>query len=57
MRLFDMSLKLRVRYINYLENLIMLNIRAKMIEENRRLTGDEIEGIIHKELTKLKEQV
>lgn len=57
MRLFDMSIKLRRTYINYIENLIMLEIRTKMVEENRRLTGDEIEKIVHKELTKIKEQV
>lgn len=44
-------------WINYCEHKINFDISAKMLEVNRRLTSDEIEEIIHKNLVFLKGQV
>ncbi len=44
-------------WIDYHEHKINFDICAKMLELNRRLTSDEIEEIIHKNLDFLKEQI
>lgn len=44
-------------WIDYYEHKINFDICAKMLELNRRLTSDEIEEIVLKNLELLKEQV
>ena len=55
--LLNLSSKNRKRYIEMVEHMIMLDICTKMVDENRRLTSDEIQNIVHKNLKIIREQV
>lgn len=57
MSLFDDSKEKCKLWIDYYEHKINYEICAKMIDLNRKLTSDEIEEIIHKELDFLRGRV